>query len=287
MATVKKIGTELNWELEKNATWGTFKGFQVSLVQQIDLMGRQPAYKSLVVSFDEITQEKAQELIEFVNENKKVLRVTNFKISTTFISIFINEGFKGLTSESLMEVLDQLIIGFTKLEVYPSSKCIYCNLETTEEVVVNKVKIRAHVACYEQATEELIEEKKDINYTSGIIGASLGALLGILPFIIVFIIGWILPLLMTIVGFATFFGYKLVKAEFTEKAKWIISITSAVFILLALLFAAGLVSFFSGITLIEVFQDPELDFTYYGGFSLLWGLIGISSAYRLAKNKEY
>jgi hypothetical protein len=92
---------------------------------------------------------------------------------------------------------------------------------------------------------------------------------------------------MTIVGFATFFGYKLVKAEFTEKAKWIISITSAVFILLALLFAAGLVSFFSGITLIEVFQDPELDFTYYGGFSLLWGLIGISSAYRLAKNKEY
>ncbi len=287
MATVKKIGTELNWQVEKGVARGQVENYNVSVLQNTDLMARQPSYKTLVVSFDEINKDQAEALVSFINDNKKVLRVLNFKVSATFVNFYINEGFKGLNATNLTEALNTLVEGFKTIGVNPPSKCVYCDEETTEEIIVNRVAIRAHQSCHDKASETVQEYKDDVKYGKGIIGALLGAFVGGFIVFAVYVFGWILGLLFAITGFATFFGYKLLGGEFTSKAKWIILGASIFSILVTLFLIVTIEAVYWEVGLMDVITSPELAYTEVLGFSLLWGLAGTSSGYQLAKRREF
>lgn len=47
MATIKKIGTDLNWEITKKAIYGDYKGFSVTLIQNISYTNQQKNFKAL------------------------------------------------------------------------------------------------------------------------------------------------------------------------------------------------------------------------------------------------
>jgi len=287
MATIKKIATELNWDVDKKTTWGNVSGFAVSLLQNTDLTARQPSYKSMVVSFDEIDQAKAEALVSFISENKKALKVINYKVSGTYLNMYINEGLKGLNSTNMMEVLQLLITGFNQIGINPPSVCVYCKEDTIEEVIANRIAIRAHQTCYNQASEQIKEAKSNVTYGMGILGALLGAFAGSLLFFVIYIIGWILPLTTLAIGFATFLGYKLLGGEFTEKAKMIIAIVSVVSVLASIGLVVFMEAVFLDVTVSELLSDPILGYASPFGFAILWGLAGSSSGYGLAKRREF
>lgn len=287
MATVKKIGTELNWQVEKGVARGHVQNYRVTLLQNTDLMARQPSYKTMVVSFDEINKDQAEALVSFIDDNKKVLRVLNYKVSATFVNFFINEGFKGLNPTNLTEALNTLVEGFRKIGINPPSECVYCNEETTEEIIANRVAIRAHQSCHGKATEELKEYKDDVSYTGGIIGALLGAFVGSLLFTIGNFFFWMIPLLLIPIGLASYFGYKLLGGEFTTKAKWIIVGASLVVVIGTILFGLVLDAWYWETTIPALFGDPELGYSENMVYVVLWGLAGVGTGYQLAKRREF
>jgi hypothetical protein len=287
MATIKKIATELNWVVDKKTTWGKVNGFTVSLLQNTDLTARQPSYKTMVVSYDEIDQAKAEALVEFISQNKKALKVINYKVSGTYLNVFINEGLKGLNATNLMEALQLLVTGFQQIGISPPSVCVYCKEETIEEVITNRITIRAHQTCYNHASEQINEAKSDVKYGMGILGALLGAFAGSLIFFVVYIIGWILPLTTVAIGFATFLGYKLLGGTFTEKAKVIIAIVSVVSVLASIGLVVLMEAVFLDVSFTELLSDPNLGYASPFGFAILWGLAGSSSGYGLAKRRQF
>ena len=287
MATVKKTGTELNWTVEKKVARGKVNGYSVALLQNTDLMARQPVYKTMVVSFDEINQEQAEALVKFVDENKKVLRIINYKVSATFINIYVNEGVRGLNATNLTEALNTLVEGFTRTGIQPQSKCVVCNQETTEEVISNRIAVRAHRACFTQATEEIKEAKANVKYGKGIFGAVAGAMVGSLIFFVAYLFFMAYPLFLLPVGFAAFFGYKLLGGEFTDKAKWIIFASSAIVVLAMVAFFVAIDAAFLEASFADVLFNNEFGQAEFYGYSVLWGLLSGMSGYQLAKRREF
>jgi len=287
MATIKKIGTELNWDIEKGATRGKISGFGVSVVQHTNFMAKPPTYKTMVITFDAITNDQSNALMTFINNNKKQLRVLNYKISSSFLNIYVNENFKALNAARLTEAINLLTEGFATIGINPPSKCIYCGTETTEEIVERKVAYRSHRGCHSKASEESKELEKNVKYGLGILGAVLGAgVFNVIYFVAVFL-GYYISYIMIPVGIASYFGYKWIGGTFTSKAKWMIVGVSVVTILLTLLLSVTLDSIFFEVGFIEVLTDTELDLGSVYAFSLLWGLAGISTGYGLAKRQEF
>lgn len=300
MASVKQIAKQLDWPIDKNSTNGTMFGYDLALIQHVNVMANNPAYKQLVVSYEAIEQSQAELLLSFIKENQKELRIREYKVERDFINIIVNENFKGLNHDRLEEVMNKLSEGFKKSSIVPQSSCIYCNEDSNgENVVINKIFVKAHKQCHEDATKKYEEAKKEVNngdanYPMGVLGAVFGGVIGAIPWILVeWFIGLFAAILSVLIGYSAFYFYKKFGGVVTDKTKWIIVTVTVLGIFFTQLIIATLILINAGAAIIfdnyvVLYTDPELAPIMLEslGFAVVLGGLGLFSVYRKVKSEE-
>lgn len=282
MATLRSIVEDLNLELEKAVAKGTYDGFDITLIQNIDVMGQQPAFKNLFITFDEITQQKATSFVEYVKEVSSNLPISDFKFASTYMVFKLDESTKGLETTDLKELLDLLLEKARSLMIEPSSKCIYCGLETKETIVLNKVERKAHKRCHDQELERKEEEKKNVGYFAPILGALIGSAIGAIPFLVVFFFFNSIAYLMILIAPATFFGYKTLGGVFTPKAKYIVA--SFTFLSAAITYAIEILlsAYVFEVTAMQLISD----YADYYIISAIVVVLATGWSFRMCANRE-
>ena len=239
MASLKKIATELNWDLSKREAYGKHNGFDVTLIQNFSAMNSTNNFKLLHVTYEHATQEQVAQLEAFVKTNKKELRFFAYEIRNNMVAARVNEGFKGLNAESLKTVLDLLLEGFSSSGLTPKVNCVYCGNDSTDtDTYINKVKFPAHESCKQSAIGIQKQRREEVNegegnVALGLIGAILGALVGSIPWALGVYAGWFVAPLAAITGFCSYEGYKLLGGKYKTYLVYVIPVVSLLAILVS------------------------------------------------------
>ncbi len=294
MATIKKLATDLNWEATKKSIYGVHEGFSVSLVQNISFSNQADNYKALFIPVENLTQEAAGHIGNYIVANKKQLRVITYHIDIDLVSIRLNEAFKGINSVVFQEILSLLIAGFRQAGISPRTTCIYCNQEEPDTITyVNNIKLPAHSTCKQEALQKHQQLKQEIegqkNGPGGYIGAIIGAIIGVIPYIIAVWFGWFVGLLTFLTGFTAYKGFKIGGGHTQKSTKWIVSVIALIIILLSNFAIIEFLALGYGVTFAEVLAVEELAAIFYEmlGMSFLFGLLGISGIFVKIKKDEF
>ena len=131
------------------------------------------------------------------------------------------------------------------------------------------------------------------NMLLGIIGAILGALVGSIPWIISYVyLEYIFSVLSLVIGFGSYYGYKLFKGKMTKKVPLIISIISVltivvvtlVIIPLLLLIKEDLPANFTFLKLLYMSEDFKSAIIGDLIISLLFTIAGVVGIYQKIKS---
>lgn len=137
-----------------------------------------------------------------------------------------------------------------------------------------------------------MEIKNEKSYVTGIIGALIGALIGTIPWILVYIYGnMLLSLLALIIGYCSFYGYKLLNGKLDKKTPWIIVTTSLIAITIAalviiplwLLKNEGFTVTLNNLQMIYNFSEIRNAILRDYAISILFTILGISGVVKTIK----
>ncbi|MBN2540219.1 MAG: hypothetical protein JXB08_01705 [Bacilli bacterium] len=294
MAFVKKIAADLNWDLNKNTAYGVYKGFQVTLSQNVSYTNSQNNFKLLSIPLEPVSAEAAGMLQNYVVANKKELRFIDFAVEKHMFSARLNEMFKQIKSEHVINILDLLIKEFQELGLTPKTTCVYCNEEESDTFTyINGIKFPAHDRCKQEAIRKHEETKKEIegepngmkSYVAGIIGA----VIGVIPYAIGVWFGWYIGLLTIITGFAAYKGFQMGGGHAVKSTKYILS---AITLAVVILSNFGIIEFIAiqyGVSFADVLSFQELRDIFYEmlAMSALFGLIGVIAVFVKIKRDEF
>lgn len=293
MASIKKIGTELNWDIEKKAIYGNYSGFEITLEQNLSYSNSHNNFKILYIPYNNISSSDAGALSDFINLNKKDLKAINYEVKQNILTIRLNEGIKGINAERLKEVLDKYITKFSQLGITPRKTCIYCNDESTDSTVyINKVKLPSHESCKQAAIAKANEQKEILNEQPGsilgYIGGLVGAILGAIPYAVAVWFGWYIGIITILAGILSYYGFNLLGGRPKRYTKYIISLFTFGAIILSNVGIMFYIALDNDATIQQVWNHPELKgiFTESFGMSALFGLIGVFFVYSRIKNDE-
>lgn len=294
MASIKKIATELDWEFEKLKTYGTFKGYDMSLVQHMSYSNAQNVFKLLHIPCDQITQGNIGIITDFLNINKKAYRIFGVEISETLITIRFNEMYKGIKPEKLIQILDGITYKLSTLGISKRTLCIYCNKENPDTVTyINDIKFPSHNSCKIEAIGEVAAQQQAMKDEPGnplaYFGAMVGALIGVIPYTILTMLGWFLGILTILTGTACYKAYKLSKGKVTKSTKWFISIISLVTVVFSNFLVLGVLAVVYEVTIIDLLSVSEIANATLElmGMSVLFGLIGSFYTFSRVKRDEF
>lgn len=294
MATVKKIASEMNWEYQKNAAYGEYNGFSISLIQNISYGNSQNNFKLLYVTYNRLSTGSVAVLNSFVEAHKKELRFFKYDINEGLLSARLNEGFKPLNVERLQELLTTLQQGLSEAGATPKNTCAYCEQEADGSVTyINQIKLPAHDACRQEAIEKNQEMKKAMqsqpSSPMGYVGAVAGAILGAIPFAIGVWFGWYVGILTVLTGFISYEGFKFLGGKADKFTKYLIAVVSLGAILLSNYALMGVVAVQNNVAVSDVLAVQEIKaiFTEMLGMSALFGLLGVIAIFSRIKRDEF
>lgn len=294
MATIKKIAMDLNWESSKKAIHGEYKGFTVSVVQNINIMNAQENFKILYIPLSDLSTGNAEQLAQYIQVNKKVLKFFTFDLKKDLLRARLVETFKSINAVLLTSILDILYKGFLEANVTPKTTCAYCGEgEVDTQVYINNVKLPSHNSCKQDAIAKLErirqEEAGQSNSMMGYVGAILGAIVGVIPYTIVVWFGWYVGLLTILTGFASYQGFKIFGGRTKKPTKFIVGIISLIVILLSNVALMEFIAIQYSVTLADVLAVDELREIFWQsmGMSALFGLLGVAVVVARIKKDEF
>lgn len=291
MATVKKIGTELNWEVQKRAIYGDYKGYSVSLIQNFSYTNQQDNFKMLYIPYSNLDRSKEEELVAFINTNKKSLRILMFDLDHGIFSARLTEGFKGINALILSKIMNIIIEGFTRVDVTPKNTCAVCGLDNYDSIIyMDKIKLPAHESCKSKviSDNEQLEGIKEPFSLKGYLGAIIGAVIGAIPYAVAVWFGWYIGLLTFLTGFACYEGFKRTGGKLQKPTKFIVGLIAFIAILLSNVGLMGVIALQYSATIADVLSVPEIFSIFMEslGMSALFGILGIAAVFSRIRRDE-
>lgn len=292
MATIKKIAEELNWEGNKKEAYGKFNGFTVSLIQNISYMNQADNFKKLIIPFEKLTTESFNTLKNFIETNKKELKVLVYDLGSETLVIRLKEVFKGINGEGIKEILSILIKGLLEARVEPKTTCIYCGEDETDDLTyINQVKLPAHRKCKEDAIVNNVHSQsvQAKNSSSAYFGAVMGAIIGVIPYAVAVWFGWYVGLLSILTGFVSYYGFKTMGGKVNKSTKFIISIISMAIVLLSNVAIVQIVASMNNVSFADVLSIPELHAAFIEMLSMsaIFGFIGVVAVFsKIARDES-
>ncbi len=294
MASIKKIGTELNWDIEKKAIYGNYSGFDVTLEQNISYGNSQNNFKILYIPYNDITSATAGVLNGYLKANKKELKLALFEVKQDMLIARLGEGLKGINAERLKEILQLIVSQFAQLSIETKDTCAYCNQEPVDAIAyINKIKLPSHESCKQNAIANVQAQKEKLaNEPSsplGYMGAIAGAVIGAIPFTVALLFNWYIGILSILTGVVCYEGYKLLGGKVNKTTKYILSLISFTVILATNIILAYSIVLEYDVTLNQVLNNVGAKeyLIESVGMSALFGLIGVFYVFSRIKNDEH
>ena len=294
MASIKRIASDLNWDLDKRTAYGNYNGYDITLVQNMSLSNSHDNFKILYVPINDLPSGSMESLNGYLTANKKPLRFFAFDLKNGLIVARFNETLKGINAARLKEILDLLIEGLRISNAQPRNTCAYCGNDETDCVTyINGVKLPAHQGCKDEAirnNQQLQEQMKSQSSPAmSYVGAVVGAVLGVIPFAAAVWFGWYLGLLTFLAAFASYEGFKYMGGTAKKSTKFIIGVISLIAVLLSNVGLMGVIAVQNNVTIADVLAVPEINAVFIEmlGMSALFGLLGIAAVFARIRKDEF
>lgn len=300
MATLKKIAQQKGWEYKKHFMYGQEGNYLITARQIIDLINSRNNCKLVYIPLMNITEEKALTTVQFLKENKKQLKITDFEFRKHVLVIRLNEGLKGFSTDNFNNLIRTLINFFKNNDISNEKSCVYCgNNEVNTTTLIDNISYHAHNECIRKAKNDLEQAKQNFelvnkNYGKGFIGAIIGALIGSIPWIILELFWGFAGILAIVIGYAAFYGYKKFGGIVTKATKWMIGVSILIGIIFSSIVNLTIAFIINDIPLILdayilAYTEPETSRILLGnlGLALLISSFGFYSIFRSIQEEEF
>ncbi len=300
MNLCKSLAQIRGWEYRKPYVYGKIDNYLITVRQVIDYLNTANNCKLVFIPLTTITQEQADNLMQFLNDNKKELKVRAFDLDRGVLVLRLHETFKGYTLEQFDKLIETLVKFLKDYEISTVPTCLYCNNGDVNAIMkVDKIAFHAHEECIAKAQCDLENTKNEYkkqkkNYVSGMIGAFIGAIIGAIPWMLLELFWGFAAVLSLLIGYAAYYGYQKLGGLTTKTTKWLILIPCLFAVVVSNLFAITNYLLSEEIELsfseyVKVYTDSEIsrDILANLGIGILFFLLGYISIFRKIKADEF
>lgn len=299
MDSLQKVAQELGWEYQKNYLYGKVGNTHFTFHRNVDYLRTANNYIAVYIPIFTVGTEQRQLIIDYLKQNRKVLKVRNYNLTEASIIIVLNAPMMKLTTEKVNELTTNLSTFFDQQGILTEEHCFYCGEAEVDAVSkVNKVAVPAHSACIDNARKEMMENQENVqaqggNYFPGMVGAILGGIIGAIPWMLLEYFWGYASILSLLIGYFAFKGYKLLGGRVTKATKWLLLIPVVLAIIVSNLVSLTIFFVSEGYLLIIenyviAYTDPEIASVLFInlGIGLLFAALGYGSVYQKVKAEE-
>lgn len=260
---LKQFASMKGWRIEKNIAYGEENGFLFTL---IDGSG----FKMFVSPLPSVTEQTKKEILDYLNENKKILQINEFLLDNDVLIVKLKESFRSAKVEVMSNLLMELTDFLKSKGIKGKECCIFCGNDNAEQTIyIDDIMYSAHNECYSHEVIMIDEavreyEVEDKNYFSGFIGALIGGMVSSIPWILVQIyLNKMAAALAVLIGIGALKAYYMFKGQLGRATRWIIAFCTLFSVVFAQ-FAAIAIEFIKyNIPLqygnfVKLLSDPEM-----------------------------
>lgn len=152
MPKLPKLGRELGFQSGPHIIFGTYEGYHVTMYHKLGLLNSflNPAanFKKMFVAVELLTDEQTSKLIEFVNNNKKDLIISQGNVQDSILFMIINEDIRAYNVKRYNQTMSKLVEYFKAEGIKPEYRCAFCGKEEVDHIsIINDVAFPSHIAC--------------------------------------------------------------------------------------------------------------------------------------------
>ena len=156
MPKLPKLGQQLGFKSGKNIIYGTYEGYHVTMYHKLGLLNTflNPAgnFKKMFVAVELLTEEQTSKLIEFINQNRKELIISEGNVQDSILFMIINEDLRAYSVKRYNQTMEKLVKYFKAEGIKPEYRCAFCGEEGVNHIsIMNEVAFPSHKACEEKA----------------------------------------------------------------------------------------------------------------------------------------
>ncbi|GAA0177095.1 hypothetical protein SH2C18_03820 [Clostridium sediminicola] len=260
---LKQFASKMGWRIEKGIAYGEENGYLFTLIDG-------PGFKMFLTPLPSVTEEIKNEILDYLNENKKELQIHEFLFDDDVLAVKLKESFKSASVEVMNNLVSELTNFLKSKGVNGKGCCIFCGIDNAEQTVyIDNLMFSAHDECYsrevaamDEAAKEYDEEDK--NYGSGIIGALLGGIVSSIPWVISQVYFESMAVVFAIlISLGSLKAYYLFKGELGRATKWIVAFSTLFSVVLAQFGVMAIIFIKYKIpveyeSFVRLFKDPEM-----------------------------
>jgi hypothetical protein len=279
---LKQFASMKGWRIEGNIAYGEENGYLFTVV---DGQG----FKMFLTPLPAIDDNIQKDILNYLKENKKMLRISEFSFDNTVLVIKFRESFRSTKVEYMDNLLAELTELLKQKHIKGKECCIFCGNDGADQsIYIDNIMYSAHNECYSHevaAVEEAELEYKaeDKNYLAGFMGALVGGIVSSIPWILVQVyLNRIAAALALLIGIGSLKAYYLFKGRLGRATRWIVSACTLFSVVLSQFGAIAVNMLKNDIPLnygnfVQVLRIPEVAHSFRSnlGMSLFMAFLGI------------
>ena len=281
-ARLREWAEQQGWTIMGDRVCGDYAGYTFTA---FDGQGFK-AFALLVPAWSESDREGVK---HFLKENRKPLRLKDFKVEANSVLVQITEPFRQTTPEEMDRLLKELTDYLSQAGIPGRSRCYHCERPDPDlRVEIGGLVTLIHTDCYNKMTEEVDRSRREYaseekNYGTGAIGAILGGLVAAIPWVAVeLLLSRLAAVLGYLIGVGAFKGYQVLRGKTGPATRWIVGTATLVSVLSAEFATVVIIMLKEGLpvndfTLRALFGNSEFLGTWLRdlGLGLFLALLGI------------
>ena len=230
----RKFASQKDWKIRKNIAYGQENGYIFTAIAE-------QGAKLFICPLPSISEENKKKVIDYLKDNKSILKVNEFLFEDSVLLIKFKEIFRSTKIETMNNLISELTNYLNFINVKGSGSCIFCGEDNAHETIyIEKIMYHVHGECYYHhinALEEDIKEYEESNknYFRGFIGTLIaGVIISMIWSLTqVYIIENFAGLFSILLSFGLLKAYYMFKGKLGKGTIWIIAISTFISVILS------------------------------------------------------
>lgn len=230
----KKFASQKDWKIRKNIAYGQENGYIFTAIAE-------QGAKLFICPLPSISEENKKKVIDYLKDNKSILKVNEFLFEDSVLLIKFKEIFRSTKIETMNNLISELTNYLNSINVKGSGSCIFCGEEYAYETIyIENIMYHVHGECYYHHINDLEEDIKEYeesnkNYFRGFIGTLIaGVIISMIWSLTqVYIIENFAGLFSILLSFGLLKAYYMFKGKLGKGTIWIIAISTFISVILS------------------------------------------------------
>jgi hypothetical protein len=136
-----KLAQQNQWQIlpQDNIVYGSYNGYRFSAMDGI-------GFKAIFTPVAGISPDGLKALLNWLDENKKQLKLRNYELSDNFLCVRLQESFRPRTADQLEWMLAQLSGMLDQFEM-PKDACVICGQPAEKQGLLSGLFCALHPEC--------------------------------------------------------------------------------------------------------------------------------------------